>query len=757
MCANRAKFESKPNVMLSRDSQGTLPRVYPYTGSETSSHEPTRMIHPAPKARGTPKSDPTKCRGERPMTDKTDKPEADERPGMSRRDVLKLTAASGAASLVGAAVGTLPTPAAAQVVPTCTGLNAIEAYPVSPLILQPFTDPLPVPQALAPVPAATVATWANQPGPGVGQQDIDGGTHQLYPGQVGTIAESMPQPIVYLTKVQVGEHSYSSSPVRTLVPYKDANGVTVPAGTVVPQLPKSTIYGYNGTFPGPMINAEYGKPVINHMENHLDENPLNLDRGDFGDPELGFLCHLHNGHTAPESDGNPHHKPEAYQPGDWVDNLYLNYPAGGDENEKMSFLWFHDHREGHTGANVYKGMAGIYPLYDPVLDPGDETRGLRLPGVRRDNPDGSFNVDYDLPLVVHDVALDDGAVPHQDFHNGCGESHPEQWGKSFFRHFPNHGFVGDIFCVNGKAFPVLTVKRRRYRLRFLPASIARQWEFSLMKSTGGPKAALDLGYQGNELQGQYRLPDALLAMRMTQIATGGGLLPTPIVRDAIENWPAMRHEVVVDFTKTLDGKPTKKGDVIWLVNTCKMLDGRKANNSTRIGNDPKYKIPVMKIIIGDDAPDNSVMPVPGQVLRPAPALPANLGSLPTRSFDLQRGSGGGEIQWLINGHPFDPNVPLATVKRGQPEVWTIKTGGGWSHPMHFHMEEHQILTRKGKVATTLPGHADDSGKDDVIALDPSEVVTMYRNFRTFTGKYVAHCHNLAHEDHSMMFGWVLEP
>jgi FtsP/CotA-like multicopper oxidase with cupredoxin domain len=164
----------------------------------------------------------------------------------------------------------------------------------------------------------------------------------------------------------------------------------------------------------------------------------------------------------------------------------------------------------------------------------------------------------------------------------------------------------------------------------------------------------------------------------------------------------------------------------------------------------------MKIVIGDDAPDDSVMPVPGQVLRPAPALPANLAALPTRTFDLQRGSAGGEIEWLINGHPFDLNVPLAVVTQGQPEVWTIRNGGGWSHPLHFHMEEHQILTRKDKPATTVPGHADDSGKDDVIAVDPSETITMYRNFRTFTGKYVAHCHNLAHEDHAMMFGWILQ-
>ena len=27
-----------------------------------------------------------------------------------------------------------------------------------------------------------------------------------------------------------------------------------------------------------MINAEYGKPVIVRFENHLDENPLGLDR-----------------------------------------------------------------------------------------------------------------------------------------------------------------------------------------------------------------------------------------------------------------------------------------------------------------------------------------------------------------------------------------------------------------------------------------------------------------------------------------------
>ena len=260
------------------------------------------------------------------------------------------------------------------------------------------------------------------------------------------------------------------------------SGKQVAAGTVR-DLPPSTIYGFNGKFPGPMINAEYGKPALVRFINELDQNPQNLDRQDFGAPDWSFLIHLHNGHTAPESDGNPHYsmrqgpKHHGYRPGMWVDNLYLNWPAGNKDCEKQSFFWFHDHRMDHTGSNVYKGMVGLFPIYDPKngMDMGDETKGLRLPGVRKDNGDGSFDVDYDIPLAFSDFRLDDGATVHQDMHDGMGEfplaknprKHPEWWGKTFYKHFPNHGFVGDIFTVNGTAYPVMEVKRRKYRFRFL--------------------------------------------------------------------------------------------------------------------------------------------------------------------------------------------------------------------------------------------------------------------------------------------------
>jgi FtsP/CotA-like multicopper oxidase with cupredoxin domain len=355
--------------------------------------------------------------------------------------------------------------------------------------------------------------------------------------------------------------------------------------------------------------------------------------------------------------------------------------------------------------------------------------------------------------------------------------HPEWWGKTFYKHFPNHGFIGDIFTVNGTAYPTLEVKRRKYRFRFLDASISRIYEFKLMSSKNGPKAAKDLGYTGNELQGQYRIPDGQQCMKWIQIADDGGLLPVAVPRDSFELWPAKRREFIIDFTKYQDGTPTTKGDVIYLTNVMKMTDGRMWNNSSRFSPDPNYKIPMIKIVIGDDAPDNSLMPNtniskgPLTKLRDLPVLPGDWTKLMNNRmiWEVQRGSAGGEIEWLINGTPFDPTVPsrslknpagntqLAQQKKGSFNVWEIRNGGGgWVHPFHLHMEEHRTMMRNGKL-TPDAGHPDDYSREDLVALDPGESVIIARQFRDFVGPYVAHCHNLAHEDHAMMFGWEIIP
>jgi len=707
---------------------------------------------------------------------------------LSRRNMLKLSA--GGAGMFAIGAGGLAVPRGlAGGGGGGGGSLYIEAFPTSPLIMNPFSDELTIPPALAPTDPYTWDSKGGLPDPKK-QDSLDPsptteysdkykqtlGQHQLWPGQGVTSKYSWlsKNPVVYQIKLKVNGHSFTTSSVQPIDSF--GRNVTPPRSpnSNPRKLPDSTIYGFNGTFPGPRINAEYGRASLVRFENHLDVDN-GYDRQDFGAPNYSFLTHLHNGHTAPESDGQPHYShcrfgpfgrfthEAAFEPGEWVDQLYLGYPAGGDEREKQSFFWFHDHVHGHTGANVYKGMVGLMPIYDPVMDSGDETKGFQLPGVRTDHGNtGTFDVEYDIPLAFYDCRLDDGVTPHKDAHNGSGESHPEWWGKTYFRHFPNHGFVGDIFTINGTAYPVLYVKRRKYRLRFLDASISRIYDFKLM--TGHPKAARDLGYKADELQGQYRLPDGQQCMKFLEVANEGGLLPRPMIRDSFELWPAKRREVVVDFTKWMDGHPTKYGDELYLVDVMKMTTGRMWDSA-----DPKYMVPVMKIVITDDAPDASLpgldiynaKQVAAVKLREVQPFVDGYQSLMKNcpTFELQRGSSNDdpETEWLINGQQFDASKPLISVKTDSGNVWRVRNGGGgWVHPFHLHMEEHRVIQRNGKIAPD-GRHPDDTSKEDVIALDPSEDVYISRRFRTFTGPYVAHCHNLAHEDHNMMYGWDIVP
>ncbi|WP_260680752.1 multicopper oxidase domain-containing protein [Arthrobacter sp. KBS0703] len=244
----------------------------------------------------------------------------------------------------------------------------IEKFPTSPLIISPFSDPLRIPKALAPVPKSVFSAWRNPPGPGPGQQNsLRNERHQVWTSQVG-----LPDPIVYKIDVLLRTHSFTTSQVlpidsdgKPAVSF-DASGRKFAAGTKR-ALPPSTIYGFNGMFPGPMINAEYGRPVLVRFENHLDENPLNLDRQDFGSPDLSFLTHLHNGHTAPESDGNPHYSMVAgprhpgFRPQMSVDNLYLNRPAGGGRPREAELLLVPRPHDGPHRLQRVQGLGGPLP------------------------------------------------------------------------------------------------------------------------------------------------------------------------------------------------------------------------------------------------------------------------------------------------------------------------------------------------------------------------------------------------------------
>jgi FtsP/CotA-like multicopper oxidase with cupredoxin domain len=466
-----------------------------------------------------------------------------------------------------------------------------------------------------------------------------------------------------------------------------------------PHLPKQTIWGYDGMFPGPTFVERYGVPVLVRIYNKLPWNSPGP-----GSPEIS--THLHNLHCASASDGFPgdyysetQYGPTIERPGAFRDHHYPNRYAGfrdpryapeGDSSEALGTLWYHDHCLHSTGGNVYRGLAGFYLLFDDV-DNGDENdkespTALRLPsGVGK----------YDIPMVFNDPRIDSS-------------------GYMVFDKFENDGHLGNVFCVNGKIQPYFKVERRKYRLRMLCGSIARVYEFYLTDKNG-----VNQGF--------------------TYIANDGNLLPSPLFNQRkVALAPAERADIVIDFAKY------PLGTQLYLVNRLIQKDGRGPDGplvNVR-GSDGLLVAPglqVMRFDIDKEPPETDVSQVPGS-LRPLPSM--NLRDVAkerTWKFDRENDV------WTVNGKQFDEKVPVVKVKRDSAEIWRLQVKGNWTHPIHIHLEEFRILSRNGK----LP-QPHERGRKDVMALSSGEEARIFIQFRDFQGKYVMHCHNLTHEDHNMM-------
>jgi FtsP/CotA-like multicopper oxidase with cupredoxin domain len=395
----------------------------------------------------------------------------------------------------------------------------------------------------------------------------------------------------------------------------------------------TTIWGFNGQFPGPTIKARSGRRVVVRQRNEL--------------PDAGPSVHLHGGHVAPDSDGYPTDMIASGAAKDYV------YPNG----QIAATLSYHDHEMGRTGRNVYMGLFGAYLIEDDV------EASLNLPSG-----------DYDVPLIIQDRAFRlDGSLLYS----------PDMM----------HGALGDVILVNGVPQPRFEVANRKYRLRILNGSNAR--EYGLTLSSGQPSL---------------------------QIATDGGMLPRPVRRTTIPLFPFERVEVVVDFSEVPVGS-----QVIL----------RNEFDAGRTGQ-------VMLFDVVRREADPSTLP---SSLRPLERLePASASA--TRDFTL----GMDGMTWVINSQRFDPARVDATPRMGSTEIWRFQNRSGMAHPMHIHLDMFQILDRNG-----APPSEAESGWKDTVAVGPDEVVRVIVRFTDYTGRYLVHCHNLEHEDEAMMAQFEVVP
>lgn len=392
-----------------------------------------------------------------------------------------------------------------------------------------------------------------------------------------------------------------------------------------PQLPLNPIWGYDGTVPGPLFHARYGRPMIVRFRNNLPP----ISRG-FGDPSI--ITHLHNGHTASESDGfagdfyppaaNAREHEDDEHRGSFKDHHYPHMLAGNDPREALNTLWYHDHRVDFTAQNIYKGLAGSFFLFDE-LDSGDETdpnpKAFRLPS----GP-------YDVPIMLVDRSFDSN-------------------GALYFNPTDLNGFIGDTFTVNGAVQPYFKVARRKYRLRVLNASSSRIYGITL--SNGQP----------------FQL-----------VATDGNMLDAPVTLTQFVIAPAERFDIVVDFSSQ------RIGDQIVLQSFLGHINGR--------GPAPgRLAVPLqlMRFDVDRNAADPSQVPA---ALRPYP--PINLNEVVrTRTWNFENENGAWTVNGrLFDLNRVDAVIKRGTAEIWELNGGS---GPDWAHPIHVHLEEFRILSRDG--------------------------------------------------------------
>ncbi|HEY5028044.1 MAG TPA: multicopper oxidase domain-containing protein, partial [Candidatus Angelobacter sp.] len=319
------------------------------------------------------------------------------------------------------------------------------------------------------------------------------------------------------------------------------------------------------------------------------------------------------------------------------------------------------------------------------------------------------------------------------------------------------GILGDKFLVNGMIQPFLNVEPRRYRFRMLDTGPSRFYEFFLTD-----------------------LKNLSQANPYWLIGTDGNLLPHPIQVQSVRIGPAERVDVIIDF-KAFAGK------TIYLENRLNQVNGQgpvavdsqlfpqnSANTECAANGAPLTNtgaiLPansnnganrIMQFrVSGSAVTDESVDPATNPTFYQLPST--NVDPRIVRTFKFDRLNG----QWSINGQFMDCGYANGgtggestekfrfAVQQNSVEQWLLTNlTGDWTHPVHIHLEEHQILSRN-RVAPIVPT---DQGRKDVTQLHPNERVQLFFRFRDWLGKYPIHCHNVVHEDHAMMALWHVVP
>jgi spore coat protein A len=460
----------------------------------------------------------------------------------------------------------------------------------------------------------------------------------------------------------------------------------------------TTIWGYNGLYPGPTIVVSRDSPVLVHWVNALPTTPLlpvdtSIHGAESFKPAVRNVVHLHGGITPAEYDGTPDqwYTPALTQIGPLFATDLFEYP----NLQQAATLHYHDHAVGITRLTNYAGLAGFYIVHDPAEE--------QLP-----LPTGPF----DIPLVIQD----------RSFNPDASLLYPPLWVPEFF---------GNTILVNGKVWPFLNVEPRQYRFRILDGSNSR---FYTLRT------------------------DPVLPFNV--IATDDGLLAQPVTVDEFVLAPGERVEVILDFTgmenitftltnsapAPFPGGDAPDPDTTGVVMEFRVVLPLSTPAESRI---PQYLVKTSSLEPTQPLRTRDLTLIEtteqmGTEVRPILLLgtrnltgrpqPYTWADSPTE-YPVANTS---EIWRLINTtvdtHPIHLHLAHFLILDRQP----------------YDVDRFETTRNLLFTGPAVPPEPYEAGVKDVVRANPGEVTRILVSFSDFFGPYVWHCHILEHEDNEMM-------
>ncbi len=228
--------------------------------------------------------------------------------------------------------------------------------------------------------------------------------------------------------------------------------VAAPARLSLLPREETDVFAYNGSVPGPTLEAKEGDRVIVRFRNELPETTT---------------VHWHGLHVPVDADGSPIHPVE---PGEEYTYVFTLPPG------TAGTYWYHPHPHHRTGYQVGKGLYGALV----VRDPDDPV------------PDG---IEEKLVILADNRFREDGSL---DF---------AEPGTRQARMDEENGREGDVLLVNGQIGPTVRIRSGEVqRWRVVNASAARVYRLALPGHT-----FLHVGNDGGLFERPRAVEEVLLA------------------------------------------------------------------------------------------------------------------------------------------------------------------------------------------------------------------------------------------------------